>query len=241
MTTVRTPSKTRVRREYGLVTLAMIAGAALMLAASGRVWVTGSFSSPGPVAPVPVEVTGGELAGALSGLGWAGLAGIAGLYATRSWARRVVGALIVLCGVFALTTLWSATRPDALIGAIADLATDTAGTGEVVGTPDVHALGPFMGAAGGLLLALSGLVALVRAPAWPGMGNRYDRDAAPRPHQAETPADLWRSLDAGDDPTLDAPGDGTPTATAPVDRAEPGDDTEPAPPADRPAESKENH
>ena len=234
-----TTSTSRARREYGIATLAMAAGAALMLAASGRVWVSGLLGSPGPVAPVLVEITGGDLTGALRGLGWAGLAAIAGLYAARSWARRVVGALVAACGVFALTALWSATRPDTLIGAVTELATDTAGTGEVVGTPDIGLLGPVMAASGAVLLVLSGLTAVVRAPAWPGMGTRYDRDAAPRPSQARTPADLWKSLDAGDDPTLDAPGGGT--SAAPVDRAEPGDDTEPAPPADRRAEPKESH
>lgn len=232
-------STTRIRREYGVATLLMAAGAALLLAASGRVWVQGLLGSPGPVAPVPVEITGGDLAGALSGLGWAGLAAIAGLYAARSWARRVVAVLVMACGVFALTTLWAATRPETLIGAVAESATDTAGTGEVVGSPDISLLGPVMAAAGALMLVLSGLAAVVRAPVWPGMGTRYDRDAAPRPSQARTPADLWKSLDAGDDPTLDAPGDGTPAAS--VDRAEPGDDTEPAPPVDRRAEPKESH
>ncbi|WP_191272689.1 Trp biosynthesis-associated membrane protein [Nocardiopsis terrae] len=221
--------------------LAMAAGAGLMLASSGRVWVTGTLTSPGPVAPVPVELTGGDLTGALSGLGWAGLAGIVGLYAARSWARRVVGALVAACGVFASTALWSATRPDTLAGAVTEFATDTAGTGEMTGAPDILPLGPAMGAVGAVLLALSGMAAVIRAPAWPGMGNRYDRDAAPRPYQAHTPADLWKSLDAGDDPTLTAPGGGTPAGTEPAVRAEPGDDTEPAPPADRRAEPKENH
>ena len=230
---------TRVRREYGIATLAMAAGAALLLFASGRVWVTGLLGSPGPVAPVSVEVTGGDLTGALSGLGWAGLAAIAGLYAARSWPRRVVGALVAACGVFAFTALWSATRPETLLGAVTELATDASGTGEVVGTPEISALGPIMAAVGALLLTSSGVAALVRAPVWPGMGNRYDRDAAPRPRQAHTPADLWKSLDAGDDPTLDVPGDGTPTT--PVERAEPGDATEPTSPADRPAEPKENN
>lgn len=238
MTTTDTRSA-RVRREYGIAMLTMAAGAALMLVASGRVWVTALLGSPGPVAPVLVEITGGDLTGALNGLGWAGLAAIAGLYAARSWLRRVVGALVAACGAFAFSALWSATRPDTLLGAVTELATDTSGTGEVVGTPDISALGPIMAAVGAFLLTSSGVSAVVRAPVWPGMGNRYDRDAAPSPRQAHTPADLWKSLDAGDDPTLDAPGDGAPTT--PVDRAEPGDVTEPASPADRPADPKENN
>lgn len=231
----------RLRREYGVSTLALAAGAALLLAASGRVWATGELSSPGPVASVPVDITGSDLTGALSGLGWAGLAGIAGLYAARSWARRAVGLLIAACGVFALTSLWSATRPGALSDAVVGLATDTAGAAQSTGTPEVHALGPVMGAAGAVLLVLTGLVAVVRAPAWPGMGSRYDRDAAPHPRQAQTPADLWKSLDAGEDPTLGAPDDGTPAATAPAARADTGEDTEPAPLAEGPAQPKESH
>lgn len=231
----------RVRREYGVSTLAMAAGAALMLAASGRVWVTGELSPPGPVASVPVDITGSDLTGALSGLGWAGLAGIAGLYAARSWARRVVGLLVAACGGFALTALWAATRPGILADAVVELAPDTAAAAQSVGAPELHGLGPAMGAAGAVLLVLTGLVAVLRAPAWPGMGNRYDRDAAPRPHQAETPADLWKSLDAGDDPTLGAPDDGASAGTEPAARTEPGDDTEPAALAERPAQPKESH
>ena len=230
----------RVRREYGVSMLAMGGGAALMLAASGRVWVSGQLNSPGPVASVTADLTGSDLTGALSGLALAGLAGIVGLYAARSWARRVVGLLVAACGVFALTALWSATRPSALSDAVVDLATDTAGAAQSAGTPELHALGPAMGAAGAVLLILTGLVAVLRAPAWPGMGNRYDRDAAPRPRQAETPADLWKSLDAGDDPTLGAPGEGGPDGTEPQTRNEPGGDTEPAQPAERPAQPKES-
>ncbi len=230
----------RVRREYGVSMLAMGGGAALMLAASGQVWVSGLLSSPGPVASVAVDLTGSDLTGALSGLALAGLAGIAGLYAARSWARRAVGLLVAACGVFALTAVWSATRPAALTDAVVDLAADTAGAAHGAGTPELHALGPAMGAAGAVLLILTGVVAVLRAPAWPGMGNRYDRDAAPRPRLAETPADLWKSLDAGDDPTLGAPeGDG-PAGTEPGGRTEPGGDTEPAQLAERPAQPKES-
>uniref|UniRef100_UPI00278BD8CA Trp biosynthesis-associated membrane protein n=1 Tax=Nocardiopsis sp. CC223A TaxID=3044051 RepID=UPI00278BD8CA len=95
-----------------------------------------------------------------------------------------------------------------------------------------------MAAAGAALIVLVGVLASVRAPAWPGMGNRYDRDAAPRANPTGTPADLWRSLDAGDDPTLDAPdGDTVPARSA--GRAATGDGTEPAPPTPASADSEE--
>ncbi|GAB3717161.1 hypothetical protein GCM10027590_15110 [Nocardiopsis nanhaiensis] len=239
MTSTKTAA-TKLRREYGLTMLVMASGAGLMLGASGMEWVTGELSSPGDVAAVPVELTGGDLTGALTGLGWAGLAGLAGLYAARSWARRLVGLLVAACGAFAITSVWAATRTGELVDTVSASTTDTAGTGQVIGTPELHALGPALGVAGAVLLVLTGLVAVLRAPAWPGMGTRYDRTAAPRPHQAETPADLWKSLDAGDDPTLDAPGDGAPAGDEPAARAEPEGGTEPAPPAERPAQPKES-
>ncbi|MFC9089671.1 Trp biosynthesis-associated membrane protein [Nocardiopsis dassonvillei] len=225
-------SSPRVRREYGLAMLALAAGAGLLLAAAGRQWATGELAAPGPVAPVSVELTGTDLTGALSGLGWAGLAGIAGLYATRGWGRRAVGLLVALGGAAALNAVWGATRPGALLAAMADSTTDTAGAAQVAADPRLLALGPAMAVAGAVLLVAAGLVSVLRAPAWPGMGTRYDRDAAPRATRSETPSDLWRSLDAGDDPTLDA----EPAGATPADP----DGAAHAPRAARPAEPKEN-
>src|SRR5699024_798448 len=131
-----------------------------------------------------------------------GLAGIAGLYAARGWARRLIGVLVAGGGVFSLVAVWGARRSESLVAAIGEHATGAAGAAQVTGDPGLHTAGPAMAAVGAGLPLLSGLVAAVRAPAWPGMGTRYDRGAAPRPHQAETPSDLWKSLDAGDDPTL---------------------------------------
>ncbi|WP_159942218.1 MULTISPECIES: Trp biosynthesis-associated membrane protein [unclassified Nocardiopsis] len=223
------------RREYGLATLALAAGAGLLLAASGRHWATGGLTAPGPVAPLPVDLTGGDLTGALSGIGWAGLAAIAGLYAARGWARRAIGLLLALGGATALAATWTATRPDTLLAAVAENTSDAAGAAQVAAQPQLSALGPAMAAAGALLLVAAGLWSTARAPAWPGMGTRYDRDAAPRASRAETPSDLWRSLDAGDDPTLDAPEGATPESAARAD----GDGAAHAPPTARSAEPKE--
>ncbi|MFI6576527.1 Trp biosynthesis-associated membrane protein [Nocardiopsis sp. NPDC050513] len=227
-------SRTRARREYAVATLALAAGGGLLLAAGGRLWATGEFTVPGPVAPAPVELTGGDLTGAFAGIGWAALAAIAGLYAGRGWARRAVGALVALGGAVALGAVWSATRPGALAGALADRAAETAGAAQASADPRLLVLGPLMAAGGALLVALVGAFAAVRSPAWPGMGTRYDRDATPRSTRADTPADLWRSLDAGDDPTLDGQGGAVATDTA-------ADGTAPAPLAAGPAEPKENH
>ena len=231
--------RARNSREYGITTLAMVAGAALLLAAAGRHWVTGELEVPGPVAPSPIELTGADLTGTPTGVGWAGLAAIAGLYAARGRLRRVVALLTAAGGALVLTSVWNATRPGALADTVASPAAAAGGTAEVATAPELGALGPAMAAAGAVALLLSGLFAAVRAPAWPGMGTRYDRDAAPRQRQAETPSDLWRSLDAGDDPTLDAPGRTDGRADG-ADHTAPEGGTATAPLARRPAEPEEN-
>ncbi|MFE3457208.1 Trp biosynthesis-associated membrane protein [Nocardiopsis aegyptia] len=231
--------RARGRREYGITTLAMLAGAALLLAAAGRHWITGELEVPGPVAPSPVDLTGADLTGTPTGVGWAGLAAIAGLYAARGWVRRAVGLLTAAGGALVLVSVWSATRPGALADTVASQAAASGGAARLATAPDLGGLGPAMAVAGAVALVASGLLATVRAPAWPGMGTRYDRDAAPRQHQAETPSDLWRSLDAGDDPTLDAPGRTDGPADG-ADRTASEGGTATAPLARRPAEPKEN-
>ncbi|MFL1377314.1 MULTISPECIES: Trp biosynthesis-associated membrane protein [unclassified Nocardiopsis] len=216
--------------------MGLAAGAALLLSAAGRAWATGDLAAAGPVAPAPVEITGGDLTGVPAGIGWAALAGVAGIYAARGWARRLIGALLALGGGYALSAVAAAVRPEALTGAVDAAA--AAGTARAAGTPDLIAIGPAMAAAGAALIVAAGVLALVRAPAWPGMGNRYDRDAAPRANPTGTPADLWKSLDAGDDPTLDAPGGDTVPAHS-AGRTATGDGTDPAPPTETSADSKE--
>ncbi|MDT0330473.1 Trp biosynthesis-associated membrane protein [Nocardiopsis lambiniae] len=226
----------RARREYGIAVVGLVVGAALLLASAGRVWATGDLTAAGPVSAAPVEVTGADLTGVPSGIGWAGLAGIAALHAARGRFRRLIGALLALGGVHSLIAIVGAVRPEALTAAVDDAA--SVGAARADGVPDLIVVGPAMAAAGAVLLFLVGVLALVRAPSWPGMGNRYDRDAAPRADHTSTPADLWRSLDAGDDPTLDAPGGDTAPAQ-PAGRAATGDGTAPAQPTARSADSKE--
>ncbi|WP_017607999.1 Trp biosynthesis-associated membrane protein [Nocardiopsis xinjiangensis] len=229
----------RARREFGLTALAIAAAAGMMLASGGQVWAQALLEAPGPVPSVPVEATGADLTGVPSGIGWAGLAGIAGLYAARGRARRIIGAAVAAGGLFVLVAVWTSTRTEALTDAVATRATDVAGTAQLVGEPETQTIGPLVAVAGAALLVLAGVVATVRAPAWPGMSNRYDRVAVPRPSQAVTQSDLWKSLDAGDDPTLGAPdGDGVPAEDA-GSAADTGSDTASVQPATGPERTKE--
>jgi hypothetical protein len=83
---------------------------------------------------------------------------------------------------------------------------------------------PLLAAAGGLLLALGGALALLRSRRWPTMSTRYETPAArDRPVRPQTDAARWDALDRGDDWTsADPPPDRAartdPTGTVP-DRA----------------------
>nr|WP_246422105.1 Trp biosynthesis-associated membrane protein [Nocardiopsis mwathae] len=193
---------------------ATAAGAVALLAAAAQTWATGEVAVPGPSAPAPVELGGSDVAPAAAALGWAALAALGALLATRGWARRAVGALIVIFGATAAYDLWRGTRPDTLARAAAD---QTTASGDL-STLDLVGQWPVVATIGAVLLLAAGAAAVIRGAAWPGMGSRYDRHSAPSTARAGDPAELWKSLDNGTDPTLDpasdsaAPGRG---ATAP--------------------------
>lgn len=191
----------RARREYAVVLACVVAGAALVLGATGQVWATGAVEAPGPVAPAPVELTGSDISATAAAMGWACLASVAALYATRGWARRAVGALLTACAALALYAVWGATRPHVLAGLVAEHST-VAGQ-EAAAAADLAPAGPLLAGLGAVLLLAAGAAAVVRAPVWPVMSSRYDRDRAPRAASAPTSSDLWKSLDSGVDPTLD--------------------------------------
>ncbi len=144
-----------------------------------------------------MELSAAELAPVSSALGWTALAALAAVVATRGAARRAVGALVVLLGVGAGTAVVLGIRPTALAAA-AEQATTVEGT---LGDPAVAWQWPVLAGAGAVLLCVAGVLTLVRGTAWPVMSSRYDRHSAPRATRTGAPADLWRSLDSGADPT----------------------------------------
>jgi uncharacterized membrane protein (TIGR02234 family) len=187
------------RREFTAALLAAAAGAALLAAAGTRDWATAEVAVSGPAAAAPVAVSGGDAAAAAAAMGPAGLAALAAVVATRGWARRVVGAVLAGFGAVALASVWQGTRT----GTLSRLAADQVAAGGAVDALAVSAGWPVSAAAGAVLLLAAGAATAVRGPSWPGMGSRYDRHSAPRAVPGGDPAELWRSLDRGADPTLD--------------------------------------
>lgn len=181
------------RRELWLWVALTAAGCLLLLLAAGRPWVDGVRASGELTVP-----TGGDLSPVLTPLALAGLAGVVAVLATKGAGRRVVGALLALCGIGAAASAWGATgragietwlREHNVLSAAGPLEWDV-----VTAWPAAAGLGA-------LLMLAGGVLAVIRGGRWAGMSDRYERAAdRPRP-QADGDRALWDALDRGDDPT----------------------------------------
>ncbi|MFC4907995.1 Trp biosynthesis-associated membrane protein [Actinomadura gamaensis] len=196
-------------RERGVAALVCAAGAGLTLLAAGRHWAT--VRAQDAITPFTQHLSGHDLGQFASALGWAGLAGLAALFATSGRVRAAVGLLLALFGVGVVAASVTASRP----AHVAKVAGEKSALMKLGAHPVVH-VEPWWGLsmAGGVLLTVAGLIVLVRGSRWPGLSARYARpEQATKPvaagrggKAAETgPADdasaLWKSLDRGEDPT----------------------------------------
>ncbi|MFI7442028.1 Trp biosynthesis-associated membrane protein [Nonomuraea indica] len=189
----------RSGRELGVWVLATALGCALVLFATTRPWVTGVRATGGHGGSGTLAVpTGGDLGPALVPVALAGLAGVVAALAAKGVARRLIGALVALCGLVAGLATWLAAGGDAAL--------DWLGEHNVLQATDalqwdVVALWPASSGLGAAIMTAGGLVAVVRGGRWAGMGDRYERDPARRRAPAADDRALWDALDRGDDPT----------------------------------------
>ncbi|MFD7641333.1 TIGR02234 family membrane protein [Kitasatospora sp. NPDC059795] len=174
-------------------------GATLVLTAAGRTWAEGI--APGSVGGrIAISASGSKLTGLPTGTALVAMAAAVAVFAVRGRARMLVGLLMALAGIGAVA--------GALIGR-----TETAGLHDLaagqLGLASAHAEQitrtgwPWVALAGGLLLVVAGLLTLRFGRNWPAMGARYEAPTRRRPAGpvGGSPADLWKALDRGEDPT----------------------------------------
>lgn len=167
-------------------------------------WIAASATQEGlPV--VKASVTGAEVAPLAGALGVVVLASFGAVIATRGWARRALGALIVIgAAVIAFSTLRPPSGSDQLEAGLSALGW--------AGGPYDMSTRPWRLvtlAAASLCLA-AGVAVIARGHRWATMGSRYD---APTSHEVGTnavddadrgelsEADVWHEIDHGRDPT----------------------------------------
>ncbi|MER7753969.1 TIGR02234 family membrane protein [Kitasatospora sp. NPDC097643] len=192
-TTAPAPSAPASGRRTLLVMLLLtVLSAVLVLTAAGRVWAEGRAGT------LAVSVTGGRISELPGGLALVGLAAAVAVFAVRGVGRLAVGALTLLAGLGAAAAAVAGAGDTAALDAEAARKLALSGS---AATEVGHTGWPWVALAGGLLLALAGLLTLRFGRSWPAMGSRYEAPTGKAPAKAETPADLWKALDRGEDPT----------------------------------------
>jgi uncharacterized membrane protein (TIGR02234 family) len=185
-----------MRREFALVLLLGAVGAGLVVLAARQAWAQAIFTPPRPLPAQDISVTGQQLVPLASALALAGLACLAAVIATGSWARRVAGGLLAALGAGAAvaagagvsaSTVLTTARADAAVGVLGG--STTSGTspggaahGIVIAGSAGQALmtGASWRAAavcGAAAIVLAGLATIWRGLRWPAMSARFQRES----------------------------------------------------------------
>ena len=159
--------------------LALAVGAGLTLFACSMTWVRIQVPLLDGVegAVQTITSTGRELAPAANAAGWAALAGVLAVIATKSWGRSIIGVIVTVAGLVTVMASVSA-RPES-------------------------SLWWLVAALGGILVTGSGINIAINGRSWPGLSRRYEA-AGPAGTAPRKPLTPWEALDRGQDPT--APG-----------------------------------
>src|SRR4051812_16947045 len=188
------------RRELVAAVGLCAVGAALVLLALSRAWVSTRVGLAPPLPARHIELRGSHLAPGARALALVGLAAVAAVPATRRVGRLVVGVLVALAGLGVVAVV---------VRALAD---PVAAVRRAPPTVDAHFTGdvsfgvwPYVGIVGGLALLVAGTVIAVRGRRWLELSARYDAPASDRPTREPS---MWEALDLGEDPTEGAPGSG---------------------------------
>lgn len=213
-------------RRFAGVLLVLAAASLGVLVSYGATWVVALIpvfaGSADQAAPArEIALSGRDLAPLGAAMGWVGLAAIAALLATRTWGRRVTGAVVLLAGGAAGVT--------GVAFGLTEVATGGGGTFVAAALGEESAAGAtsvsisawwVLAILSGLAMLACGLLALLEGPAWPRLGARYSRpDAAA---SAPSAAAAWDALDRGEDPTIaDEPRDLTGEAPGSMGSARP--------------------
>lgn len=197
------------RREYGLALVVLVIAAIGVVVAYGATWVTATV----PVfrgEPTPtrvVDLTGSMFIGFGSAAGWVALASAAGIIATRTWGRVVIG--LVAAGAGAAAGIPAV----AFILSRGPLVAEALDGDEAVSV-DGNAWW-LVAILAGLMVMVAGLLTAVRGRNWPSLSARYERSRTTQEvstvdepqgdpaRGARESLRMWDALDRGEDPTSD--------------------------------------
>ncbi len=188
------------RRALALAVALAVLGLVLVAIAAQARWVTLLPLDPELPGSSPVRLTGRALVPALVPLALVGAAGVLAATAAgrmvRGVLRTAAAAVVVAAGVGLALLAAGATASPASSGRKLDVARQASAS---VGSMP-SAVG-WLAVAGGVFVALAGVVALLGGRSWPGLAARYERDPAAPTRTTAAPASPWDAIERGDDPT----------------------------------------
>jgi uncharacterized membrane protein (TIGR02234 family) len=182
------------RRSPAAAVVSCAVGALLVLLASGRQWAHTTLADGTGGVHTALSATGHNVAPSLPALGIALLALSAAILAAKGVMRRIVGVVIVFIAA-AVVGVGITARGD-VSAALEHREVGVQGLA-------VHASANgwwLVATVGGVIAVGAGVLTVLRAEQWSGLGAKYDAPSAPRP--TKDPAVLaWDALDRGEDPT----------------------------------------
>lgn len=186
--------------------LALVVGGALLgFVAAARPWAVALV--PDALSPRELVASGRQAAGVVPAVALVALAGAVAVLSTRRVGQAVAGTLLVLAGAAAAAGSFAVVRTPA--SAVEQVVTAATGRTGVTGVATSVTPWPWLGVASGVLIALGGAVAVVRARSWGGLSARYETAGAQPPRQGpaassdvdDDPGLTWDALSRGEDPT----------------------------------------
>jgi len=170
----------------------LLLGGILGLISSAQPWWRASGEG------VLVKFTGTQVTGGLSqALAIVALAGTLLMLVLQARGRRVIGAVLLLVGLgFVLTgTLRLQPSADAVRSQVREVSLVDAFQLSVTAWPWIFALS-------GVVIVTGAVVTMITATHWPARSERFQAgQVAGRPTNSDDPAELWKAMDAGADPT----------------------------------------
>jgi uncharacterized membrane protein (TIGR02234 family) len=199
-------------RSRALASSCLLVGGAVELIGSGQPWWRASGEG------VVLKFSGTQATGGLSqALAIVALAGTLLMLALRTRGRRIISALLVLVGVGLAVVGGLGVRPSA----------DAIGSQvHGVSLPDTLSatVWPWIFVASGVLVAVGAVLTMITAGTWPSRSDRFrpgsSRSEGPA---SDDPAELWKAMDAGVDPTTDPSADTAQVPYPNVHNRDPGD------------------
>jgi uncharacterized membrane protein (TIGR02234 family) len=190
-------SRLRPTGKPVVVLLAVVAAGAL-LASGGRTWVSGTVDDA-VLGASRVSGSGRDVASGVVALALVGIAAALASTTSGPVVRRVTLALVAVAGLAeAFLAGRVLTDADGALGAVAARATGRTGSIETHASATAW---PWVALVAAAALVAAGLLGLLGAARWRGLGARYEVPEAQGARGQRVASD-WDRLDAGEDPTL---------------------------------------